>query len=170
MNHSKYLSAAELKALMADLASSRAQNERDAILIEILVHTGGRASEVLNLTKADLSLESRVIYLRGLKGSENRELPLPCDVYQRLASYVQTLPADQTKVFTIGYQRLKQIWDKFRPNNKKLHSLRHTKAINAYKKTKNILLVKDILGHKDLTSTMIYQTYAYSAEEKRAAL
>lgn len=36
------------------------------------------------------------------------------------------------------------------------HTLRHWKATMEYHKTKDILRVKELLGHKDLDKTMLY--------------
>jgi integrase len=48
------------------------------------------------------------------------------------------------------------------------HLLRHTFAGNLYDKTKDIILVKDALGHKSIETTMIYTKR--TKEQKRAAL
>ena len=37
-----------------------------------------------------------------------------------------------------------------------LHILRHCKALREYHKTRDLLHVKDILGHKKIETTMIY--------------
>jgi integrase/recombinase XerD len=42
------------------------------------------------------------------------------------------------------------------------HSLRHTFAADLYRKTRNICIVQEALGHADLSTTMIY---AYLIEE-----
>ena len=69
------------------------------------------------------------------------------------------------RIFPISYIRFHQIWDKYRPCHKKLHSLRHTFAIRLYKKTKDIRLVQFALGHRNIANTMIYADYVYSQEE-----
>lgn len=37
-----------------------------------------------------------------------------------------------------------------------LHTFRHCKALREYNKTKNILHVKTVLGHRSIRTTMIY--------------
>jgi len=71
------------------------------------------------------------------------------------------------KIFPITYNRYRQIWEMYRPTHKKLHSLRHTFAIELYKKTKDIRLVQFALGHRNITNTMIYADYVYSQQELR---
>jgi integrase len=70
-------------------------------------------------------------------------------------------------LFPITYNRLRQIWDLYRPVQKKFHSLRHTFAIQLYKKTKDIRLVQVALGHRNVMNTMIYADYVYSQTELR---
>ena len=48
------------------------------------------------------------------------------------------------------------------------HSLRHTFALGLYAKTGDVLVVKEALGHRAITSTMVYARA--SAERVRAAV
>ena len=45
------------------------------------------------------------------------------------------------------------------PEEKTLHSLRHTFALRCLIETNNIVFVKDLLGHQDIKTTMIYTKY-----------
>ena len=44
-------------------------------------------------------------------------------------------------------------------SDKSLHSLRHTFALRSLVETNNIVFVKDLLGHQDIKTTMIYTKY-----------
>jgi integrase len=121
--------------------------------------------ELLNLSKSDLNLHDQTIFIRGIKGSNDREIPLPPKFFDRLNRFVANQPNE--KIFNISYNRLRQIWEMYRPVHKKLHSLRHTFAIRLYKKTKDIRLVQVALGHRNITNTMIYADYVYSQQELR---
>ena len=48
------------------------------------------------------------------------------------------------------------------------HSLRHTFALGLYQRTGDVLVVKEALGHRAITSTMVYARA--SAERVRAAV
>jgi integrase len=164
MNKTKYLQDPERHALTALLAR---HTTRDAILLQVLLHTGARACEALALRGADLNRHDKTVFIRGSKGSRDREIPLSKGLFKLVAS----LPcADDGRIFPISYQRLDQIWREWRPVTKKLHSLRHTFAIGLYKKSKDLKLVQSALGHKSITTTMIYADYIYSTEELRRAL
>ena len=77
---------------------------------------------------------------------------------------------DDEQIFKITYIRFYQIWKDYRPCNKGIHSLRHTFALNLYKKTKDIRIVQQALGHRSLNSTLIYQSYQYTISELRKAI
>jgi integrase len=79
------------------------------------------------------------------------------------------LPASG-RIFPISYQRLYQIWDHWKPCKKKLHSLRHTFAIELYRRTRDLRLVQMALGHKSINNTMVYADYIYTQEELKKLL
>lgn len=161
----KYLLQNELESLEALL--ERHQTTRNAILIMTALKTGGRASEILSLSFKDLDPNAKTVRLTGLKGSNDREIPMRTPIFNRLYEYAKNQP---DKIFPITYNRFCQIWHEFRPVQKKLHSLRHTFAIEIYKKTNDIKLVQRALGHTTMTHTMIYMDYVYSAREMRRIL
>jgi len=140
-------------------------NPRDCLLIKTAMLTGARAQEILNIDVQDLSYNS--IYIKGLKGGLDRDIPLERSLYNGLKKLARGRGGE--KLFPIGYHRFYMIWCFYRPVEKKLHSLRHTFAIRLYKRTKDIRLVKYSLGHKSITSTQIYVDYSYSQSELRKA-
>lgn len=162
MNKTKYLQDAEYGSLQATLERNRDSDARNCTLLWLLLHTGARATEMLNVTASDLNHLDRSIFIRGIKNSNDREIPLPLWLYRRVAA----LGADG-RLFPVSYSRLKQIWDEYRPVRKKLHSTRHTFAIRLYQKTKDIRLVQSALGHRSISNTMIYADYLYTQQELR---
>jgi integrase/recombinase XerC len=147
------------------LQSFQDKDPRNCTLLWLLLHTGGRAQEILNLRGEDLNPFDRTVFIRGIKGSNDREIPLPDWLFERLSRLVPSGPS--AMVFPITYNRLRQIWELYRPVHKKLHALRHTFAIRLYKKTRDIRLLQVALGHRNITNTMIYADYTYSQEELR---
>lgn len=164
LNKNKYLIDPEIDRLERTLANSQIDAPRDTLILELALRTGARASELLNLRHADLNAYDQSVFIRGIKGSNDRELPLAPRLFERLHHYSQT--ADRkSELFPIGYHRLRQVWDWYRPVPKKFHSLRHTFAIRLYRKTKDIRLVQVALGHRNITNTMVYADYVYSQQE-----
>lgn len=164
LNKNKYLLDPEVERLERVLESDFAKAPRDVLLLQLALRTGARATELLDLRHVDLNLYDGSVFIRGIKGSNDRELPLPKLMFERLVQYSQTVDRN-SGLFPIGYHRLRQIWDWYRPGPKKFHSLRHTFAIRLYRKTKDIRLVQVALGHRNITNTMIYADYVYSQQE-----
>lgn len=163
LNKNKYLLDAEVDRLHYLLESFKDKDSRNCTALWTLLHSGGRAQEVLNLRKEDLNTYEQSIFLQGLKGSNDREIPLPPWLFTRLES--EAARATGNFLFPISYNRLRQIWDLYRPVHKKMHSLRHTFAIRLYKKTKDLRLIQVALGHRNITNTMIYADYIYTQQE-----
>lgn len=161
MNHTKYLTPeeeADLRRLLPKLS------ERDELYFLVLLETGARLSEGLNIRSIDLISARCSVFIRGLKGSSDREIALRPDLFNRL----NRLCIGQERPFPFSDANADRIWRLIRPVPKKLHSLRHTYAINLLKKTKRIDLVQYALGHKNIANTMIYLAYE-RAEELRSA-
>ena len=164
LNKNKYLLDAEVDRLHHILGSFQFKDTRNCILLWLLLHTGARAQEVLNLKPEDLNVYEQAVYIRGLKGSNDREIPLPEWLFKKLEAEASNAKG---VIFPITYNRLRQIWTLYRPVHKKLHALRHTFAIKLFKKTKDLRLIQVALGHRNITNTMIYADYIYSQEELR---
>lgn len=163
LNKNKYLLEPEVDRLEYILRSFANKDPRNCTLLWTCLHSGARAQEVLNLRVEDLNTYDETVFFKGLKGSNDRELPLPGWLFQRL---VQEIPNSRDNMlFPITYNRLRQIWELYRPVHKKLHALRHTFAIRLYKKTKDLRLVQVALGHRNITNTMVYADYVYSQQE-----
>ena len=165
LNKNKYLLDPEFERLQKILDTYKNDDPRNCTLLWTLLFTGGRAQEVLNLQKSDLNRHEESVLITGLKGSNDREIPVPTWLFKRLARLADE--AEGNFLFAITYNRLRQIWDHYRPINKKLHSLRHTFAIRLYKKTRDLRLVQVALGHRNIMNTMVYADYIYSQQELR---
>lgn len=165
LNKNKYLLPNELDHLERMLEARVEADQRNCLALLLALKTGGRAQEILNLRKSSLNFEDQSVLIEGLKGSNDREIPLKKELFKKLADYSRTIDGDE--LFPITYNRFRQIWDQYRPCAKKLHSLRHTFAIQLYKKTKDIRLVQVALGHRNVMNTMIYADYVYSQTELR---
>lgn len=161
LNQTKYLLPFEVERLRSILQSFQSKDVRNCLLIELGLSTGARATELLNLQLSDLNEADESVFIHGIKGSNDREIPLKSDLFRRLRSL------GTQRLFPITYPRLYQIWDLYRPVPKKFHSLRHTFAIELYTRTKDIRLLQVALGHRNITNTMIYADYLYSKQELR---
>ena len=159
--------------------------KRNALLIMTSLHTGTRASELIQggeaerkkstytpITKQSLFSEEfvpkvnnrghkkkSVYYLKivATKGSYDREIPIPKWLYGGLMSL--DVP-DNEPLFPVSYNYVHKMWREFTPNQSKtFHCLKHTYALWLYKRCKDILLLQAALGHKDINNTVKYAQY-----------
>lgn len=165
LNKNKYLLAPEVDRLRKIVVDYMDRDQRNCLIISLALRTGARAQEILNLQKVDLNVYDQSVLIRGIKGSNDREIPLHADFFNTLNRFAEM--ASGSRLFPISYDRLYQIWEFYRPVPKKFHSLRHTFAIELYQKTKDLRLVQVALGHRNITNTMIYADYIYSQNELR---
>lgn len=167
LTSTKYLNSDERELLLKVLERYSHSDPRDTTLILTALYTGARASELLGLTREDLDGHYGTVFIRGIKGSLDREIPIPEWLFTRLKSLCNE---SSERVFPITYWRFAQIWYLYRPVKKKLHALRHTFAIDVYKKTRDLRLLQMALGHKNFKNTLIYAQYQFSREEMRKIL
>lgn len=157
----KRLTQAEYEAVKASL-----DNSRDSLIIRLLMETGARGQEILNLKAKDIDLDQQTILIHGVKGSAERCLPIRDETFKHLKSFINETSPD-TILFNITTRRLRQIWTKYKPPSckKGIHALRHTFAINLFRHKENIRLLQMALGHRSINNTMVYSSYVYKTDE-----
>ncbi len=165
----KFLSRVEYQKLQDTLKHFNLTDPRNTTLIELSMHTGARPSEILGILAQDLNSESNSVFIKGLKGSRDREIPIPKELFQRVHDFARFLEPDQ-RIFKLALRTYQHVWHQYRPCKKGVRSLRHTFAIRLYEKTKDVRLVQMALGHKYLNTTQIYVDYIYNQEELKKLL
>lgn len=163
----KFLNTEELSTLRGTIEHQRLLDPRNCLMIELALLTGARAMELLNLKFSDFEDIDGMcsVYITASKGSRDRQIPLPADIYARVKTRVGDDPSQ--RVFPISYSRLVQIWADYQPSSKSWHCLRHTMAVLLFKKTKDLKLVQMALGHRRISTTSIYQDFLYTQDELR---
>ena len=165
----KYLNDVELNSLLATLSRFESSDFRNVTLLRVLLETGARASEVLGIRACDLDPHDETVFIRALKKGVDRDYPLPPSLFAALLKLSLGRAADAL-VFGIGYHRAREIWVLYRPCLKCMHSLRHTKAIVTYRKTRDPRLVQQVMGHKTMSATEVYTNLVRTADELRRAM
>ena len=131
---------------------------------QFLEETAMRKGEALRLAWEDFHFDKRtVIVSHPEKGSLSRELRISEELCTMVKScftrdFEEPFPsAISTSLFL---QRIRRILAKAHndPSYRKihLHTFRHYRASLTYHQTRDILVVKEMLGHKSLNSTMKY--------------
>ena len=149
-----YLSLQEIKLL-----TNYYQGEKRDI-IYLFLNLGIRLSEMANLNFNLINYDENYLTIIQ-KGGIQRKVYFSDKIKQVLRKYHKFSYNSRQIQHFISYAMKKL-------NIKgSVHTLRHTFATTMYKKTKDILLVKELLGHKTIISTQIY-THVTNDELKNA--
>ena len=186
MNH---LTPDALKLILAQPDLSKTSGRRDLTMLSVLYDTGARIQELADLKIRDVRLDHPPIATLTGKGRKTRQVPLMSNTESLLRQYMTDACLLQNGMqdcpLFFNYQRRKltpkgisYVLDKYvsRARTKSLiipdkvtpHSFRHTKAMHLLQAGVNLIYIRDILGHVDLSTTEIYART--DTELKRNAL
>jgi integrase/recombinase XerD len=162
------LSVDEIQRLLAAPATDTILGLRDRAILALLYGTGIRASECASVTEEDVDLDQRLIKVKG-KGGHERTLPLNNRVVQALATYRNARGIiSGTQAFFVSrrdramsrgamYERVRAYGMRSHiPKRVSPHCLRHTFATHLVKAGVGLVTIRDLLGHRLITSTQIY--------------
>ena len=130
--------------------------------LQLLKDTGARCGEISRLKLSSIDLQQKVVRINAEKGSNSRILPIS----QKSIDMLNNLPKNDERIFANAGDMRSNFFMQRRRIAKKLgnprlleihfHTLRHWKATTEQHKTKDPWHVKEILGHKSITSTEVY--------------
>lgn len=139
--------------------------KKPATFLQTLKETAMRSGEAIRLRWADIDADNNTITVNNPEKGSN---PRIIKVSPRLIAMINNMPRTSDYVFgkpsadamrrNINNQR-KTITRKLgnpRILQIHLHTLRHWKATTEYHRTKDILHVMKMLGHKNINNTMLY--------------
>lgn len=156
--------------------------QQETILLHLAYGCGLRRSEMENLNIGDVNLEKRLLYVREGKGKKRRVVPLTEKITGGLKSYLESrkrLRKVGEVAFLLNTQgnRLlaNRIYDLFKTLSKKaqtpshisVHHLRHSIATHLLENNMSIEMVRDFLGHNQLSTTQIYTRVNLFRDEQR---
>lgn len=142
-----------------------ANTAKKKALIEFLLSTGCRVTEVSRLHVQDIDFSKKECVVYG-KGNKERKVYLTDKCLFYLNLYLTTRNEESTSLFTnrnhYGMTKgnietlLRKIGKRAGVNKVHPHRFRRTFATNAINKGMPVQYVQKILGHKSLNTTMIY--------------
>ncbi len=153
---------------LIDEDNSNVDKTRDKAIFELLYGSALRVSELCSLNTSDVDFKRMNIRVSG-KGSKVRIVPLGAKSSEILKQYYESISAQPSQMPLFRKPDSKRI-DRFivyRIVNKYMskvtdmkktspHVLRHTAATHMLDREADIMAVKEILGHENLSTTQIY--------------
>jgi integrase/recombinase XerD len=169
----QYLKKEEIEKIITTIHSHHNNNilifKRNLVLFYLLLFCGLRKEELLLLQIRDLDFERKLLTIRAdtSKSGRNCLIPLHSSTLMYLKDYLNA-----RKLYTTPFLIVSSIKDeKLSADGLKhlitklndcsgvkfhLHQLRHTFAVNFLNSSNNIAKLKQLLGHKNISMTLIY--------------
>lgn len=148
-----------------------ARDGRTGLMLQVLLETGARASELVQLRVEDVSLAERVVTVRHGKGGRRREVPIRRDLAQLLRLHIGARRAGPLFAsrqqgsapvpYTLTRQRVGQIVREVARSARIAkrvypHLLRHTVATRLLALGMDITDLQRFLGHESIATTRLY--------------
>ena len=142
---------------------------RDFLLVELLYSTGMRRIELATLKTDDIDLSGSRLKVTGKRNKE-RFIPLSEQMMEKIRTYLdlRSKQFDHQSTFLIVTNKGEQIYPEFvnrtvkrllndlSGKKKSPHTLRHTFATHLLNNGADLNVIKELLGHADLSATQVY--------------
>ncbi|HEV7451589.1 MAG TPA: tyrosine-type recombinase/integrase [Pseudonocardiaceae bacterium] len=187
-----HLTGDEVKALLAEPGTASARAVRDTVLLALAYDTAARVQELCDLNVADIRRSKPMTAAIRGKGSKIRYVPVMDQTARLVADYLEHrdphpgLGADADPLFHgPNHSRLTRSgmakllarhvravrardpgWAPGLPVTP--HTLRRSRAMHLIQAGVNLIYIRDLLGHADVSTTEIYARA--DAETKRKAI
>ncbi len=166
-----FITESELSSILKELKNNTIKN-----IVIVSYDTGLRLSEVLNLKWSSINIQEKILTVKNdnsfeTKSRKDRVIPLTDRAYNMflsIAPNIFTVNNNSNYIFTKTNSNYKYSGDyvskyfkrgvkKAKLNDKySFHTLRHSFASNLVQRGVSLFVVKELLGHSDIKTTMIY--------------
>lgn len=131
-------------------------------LFRFFIYTGMRKDEVRFLQWDNINLHNRTIIIKSPKEKGEKTIPISSRVEEilrrrpRTSNYVFPNPSGGVYSVNTWLCYLQRRLEKLNIYNGKIHTFRHTFASMLAMEGVPILVIKELLGHKDIKTTQVY--------------
>ena len=167
------LSVEEIEEIIEQIDLSKPEGQRNRAMLEVLYGSGLRVSELINLKISDISFNENIILVTG-KGNKQRLVPMGELSKKQIIIYLEHIrlhikikkgfedflflsrrgsKLSRQMIFIVIKDQVEKlgIAKKISP-----HTFRHSFATHLLEDGYDIRTVQELLGHKDVRTTMIY--------------
>ena len=175
-----YLTKEELTIYLNTISTNNRKGIRDYTLINLMYDSAARVEEMTNIKVNDLNLGNNPSVMLYGKGKKYRTVPICNSTRDLLIKYIELFKLNNFEYLFMGNKHSKcsakmitHIVDKYAEVskiNKNIHPhvFRHTRAMHMIEADIPLVYIRDILGHKEISTTEIYAKV--NIETKRKAL
>jgi site-specific recombinase XerD len=140
---------------------------KQRIVLSLIYSAGLRGQEVINLKIADVDFERETIHIRQSKFKKDRIVPLSPTMAIGLKKYLSAEnpyiwlfngkdPSGKYSTRGLSWIMRETLKKTSIQKDVNLHSLRHSYATHLLEDGLNIVTVQNLLGHADISNTMLY--------------
>ena len=135
------------------------EDPRDKLIVRTIYATGVRVSELCNMNIEDIDFDEHTIRIRG-KGDKIRTVFVDDDTLANILKFIgnrivgPVFVGQQGK--NISARAIQHIFKHYAPSGITPHKIRHSYASELYKRSKNLRVVQENLGHSSIKTTEIY--------------
>lgn len=140
---------------------------KQRIVLALIYSAGLRGQEVINLKISDVDFERMTIHIRQSKYKKDRIVPLSPTMAIGLKKYLNAenpynwlfngkQPGSQYSIRGLSWVMRENLKKTSISKSVNLHTLRHSYATHLLEQGLNIVSLKELLGHAEITTTMIY--------------
>ena len=163
-----YLTKEELNTFLSIIDTNKLKGVRDYTLITLLYDSAARAEEITNIRVNDLILDGNPSVKLYGKRKKYRTVPITEQTKKLLVNYISLFKLNNFSYLFSGNKNLKcstkmisHIINKYAKKseiNKNIHPhiFRHTRAMHMLESGVELVYIRDILGHTNITTTEIY--------------
>ncbi|WP_372638318.1 tyrosine recombinase XerC [Fodinibius sp.] len=169
------VSAADIERMMELASGDTPRSAQNRAILELLYGTGIRLNELTSLNEEDINQGLRQIKVTG-KGSRQRIVPMGARAQEAIERHLDTkaelygkktdadarkavfLAAGGQRIYDRAVQRLVRdfLQRASEVTQKSPHVLRHSFATHLLDNGADIRVIKELLGHADLSATQVY--------------
>ena len=142
-------------------------NKKSKLMVSLLYACGFRVSELINLKIKDLDFNEGRGYIRQGKGKNDRIFNIPKPIFNELKEQAEKQKQENQEFLFTGkngklsirnLQKIVTNATKKAGINKEVHchTLRHSFATHLLEDGQNLIIIQQLLGHRNLETTKIY--------------
>ncbi|QYZ80006.1 integrase [Methanofollis formosanus] len=150
----KYLKHNQVMRLLRSI-----EDERDRLIVRLIYATGVRVSELCTIDIGDIDFDEGTIRVRG-KGDKIRMVFVDDETLAEVEGYIGNaimgplFEGQQGK--GISPRTVQRIFRRYAPEGITPHKIRHSYASELYRRSHNLRVVQENLGHSSIKTTEIY--------------